>query len=118
MPGSGDHHPGPPPPPPPPPDQWGGWWHDVRIGPREVYDAVTGLRETMWQLVNSVQSTRVDVDDHETRIRQVEEHRVGTRLSKLEEQLAAVQARMFPLPVLACLFSAGALVLTVVQMKG
>lgn len=105
-------------PPPPPPDEWRGWWGPVQIGPREVYDAVTGLRETVWQLVTSLKETTADVVDHETRLRAVEEHRPGTRLTQLEERVSAIQARLLPLPVLACLFGAASLVVSVVTMKG
>ena len=115
MPPGSDHH---GPPPGHPPDDWRGWWGPVNISPRDVYDQVVALRETVGPLVGRLTTLADDVVDHETRLRAVEETRPRDRLARLEEQVAAVQARLFPLPVLACLFGAGSLVLSILSMRG
>lgn len=110
---SGEHHgPG------APPGGWEGWWGPVNISPRDVYDQVVALRETVGPLVGRLTNVVDDVADHETRLREVENVRPGDRIAKLESAVAAVQARLFPLPVLACLFAAGSLVVSVMSMRG
>lgn len=102
----------------PPGDDFRGWWGPVQISPRDVYDQVVALRETVGPLVSRLTSVVDDVVDHESRIRAVEDVRPRDRIARLEEQLSAVQARLLPLPVLACLFAAGSLVLSFVSMRG
>ena len=69
----------------------------VVIGPREIYDAVTRPAEQVARLVDQHDSTRVEVADHETRIRKLEGNR-------------------WPLPTVTVLVSIGSLVIAAVAL--
>ncbi|WP_422733990.1 hypothetical protein ACN26Y_29825 [Micromonospora sp. WMMD558] len=62
----------------------------VQITPREIYDQLVLLRDTVRELVNQNREHAADVKDHESRLRHLE-------------------ARQWPLPAAAVLLSAAAL---------
>lgn len=109
---SGPQHPH-----PPGPSEWPGWW-GVQIGPQQIYDVAVATRDQVAALVGQIGTVVSDVADHEVRIRAVEDARPKDRLTGLEERVRSIEARMFPLPVLAALFGAAGLVLSVVNMRG
>lgn len=90
----------------------------VLITARDVYDAVVRVDGTLSRLVDQVAALAQDVVDHEERLRKIEGARPGERLGQLEERVRTVEGRLFPLPVLAVLFAAASLVVTLVTVGG
>lgn len=81
----------------------------VAITGREIYDAVVRLTGRVDVLIEQHQATRQDVQDHETRLRQVEDVRPGPRLADLDQRVRQVEARLWPLPAASLLVAMGAL---------
>jgi hypothetical protein len=69
---------------------------DVRIGAREIYDALVRLEATVGRLVEQYAETRAEVRDHEGRMRDLERGR-------------------WPLPALAALVSLAALAVAIIR---
>lgn len=90
----------------------------VLITARDVYDVVVATRDQVGRLVDQVGDVKGDVVDHETRLRRLEDVRPQPRIASLEERLRGVEARLWPLPALALLMSAGSVALTVVTLMG
>ncbi|MFJ7588429.1 hypothetical protein ACIQZO_13790 [Streptomyces sp. NPDC097617] len=61
----------------------------VEIGAREIYDEVVGLREDMRSVAEKGEELRTDVDDHETRIRDLERWRYAMPIAAVSGVVAA-----------------------------
>ncbi|MFI7357160.1 MULTISPECIES: hypothetical protein [Streptomyces] len=61
----------------------------VEIGAREIYDEVVGLREDMRSVAEKGEELRADVDDHETRIRDLERWRYALPVAAVSGVVAA-----------------------------
>lgn len=81
----------------------------VTITARDIYDAVIETRGQVGRLVDQVATMANDLADHEARLRRLEDVRPGPRISELYERVRGIEARLFPLPVLAVLLAAASL---------
>lgn len=61
----------------------------VSIGAREIYDEVVGLREDMRSVAEKGEELRADIDDHETRIRDLEKWRYALPVAAVTGVVAA-----------------------------
>ncbi|MEW2034908.1 hypothetical protein AB0901_30955 [Streptomyces roseifaciens] len=61
----------------------------VRIGAREIYDEVIGLRAEVRTMSQQGETARVELDDHEERIRDLERWRYALPVAVLSGVLAA-----------------------------
>lgn len=61
----------------------------VSIGAREIYDEVVGLREDMRSVAEKGEELRADIDDHETRIRDLERWRYALPVAAVTGVVAA-----------------------------
>lgn len=68
----------------------------VRIGAREIYDQLIGMRGDVQGLVRSEQATQAKLEDHETRLRSVEHWKYATGTSLITAVSAIVVALIRP----------------------
>lgn len=90
----------------------------VEIGLREVYDAVQDLRGLVVALTAQLTARAHQVDDHEVRIRQIEQTRRcdahSTELADQEQRIRSLERRQWPLPTVALLVSLAAFALDII----
>lgn len=86
----------------------------VIITSREIYDAVVRLTGRVDVLIEQQTATTHEVQDHEARIRTLEQStpRVA-QLEELEERVVTLERTKWPLPALGVLIAGGALVVAI-----
>jgi len=88
----------------------------VQISARDIYDELRGVRVLVERLADRLESTAQNVNDHEQRLRQIEDVRPGPRIKDLEERMRLVEARQWPLPTVSVLIALAALGLGLIQL--
>lgn len=88
----------------------------VVITPRDIYDALIRLQDTVGQLVSQNVGHGDDIRDHETRLRAVEAVQPASAIPELRTEVEKLKAGRWPLPALAALTGVGALVVAVIAL--
>ena len=97
--------------------------HHVQISPQQMYAILVEVRDTVRGLATASAGQERRIDDHEKRLRDIEQSEVNTRrIEDMEEDVRAIRAdmdhmkkRLYAIPGASVLIAAAAVVITLIR---